>query len=59
MIPTVHFIGIFLLCLGGVLVAWNHMPASVVGVSFRQTNLEHLAVKEGAYLFRDDRRKGI
>jgi len=51
---TVHFVDIFLLCPGEVLVAWNHMLPSVVGVSFRHTNLEHLAVKESAYLSRND-----
>jgi hypothetical protein len=55
MMLTVHFIDIFLLCPGGVLVAWNHMLPSVVGVLFRYTNLEHLAVKEGVYLFRGNR----
>jgi hypothetical protein len=55
MMLTVHFIDVFLLYPGRVLVAWNHMLPSVVGVSFRPTKLEHLAVKEGAYLFRDDR----
>jgi hypothetical protein len=54
MMLTVHIINIFLLCLGGVLVAWNHMLPSVLGISFHHTNLEHLAVKEVTYLFSDD-----
>jgi hypothetical protein len=52
---TVHFIDAFLFDPDRVLVAWNHMLPSVVDASFCPTKLEHLAVKEGAYLFRDDR----